>query len=272
MAPENYPVRRFDLLVLFTVIALGAWLGNAREQRLALTWSISNRADGTGGYAIGVDGNRLSGARGVRTLSGGELKQINHALDDAQAWSFTFAKGGPNPALYTHAWLRRGHHSTEFHCDGLASTRQIRILDALLRSPLGPELRQCVQMARAPLEERETSSRNAVRCSQEVLLEGVDAQRLLPLLEYSYPQVKLEAHPTRNGFYSTASRDSVLQIKNDAPNLDRLPFLQGSASAKICQWSPKNSDGRFCGNPALREALRQSRSVTSDWPSNCLLR
>jgi len=279
VALENRLVRRFELLVLFTVIALGAWLGNAREQRLALTWSISNNPDGSSGYALRVAGNQLSGPAGVRTLSDSELDQINQALDDARAWSFTFAKGGPSPALYTHAWLRRGHQSIELRWDGLASTSHMRVVDALLRSPLGPELRQCVQMARAPLEERETARRNATRikrrlpgCRQEVLLEVDDAQRLLPLLEYSYPQVKLEAHPTMNGFYPTGPRDSILQIKNDVPNLDRIPFLQGSTSATTSdiseaysQWRPKNSDGRFQGDPSIMKALQQSRSVTSVW-------
>lgn len=274
-------MRRLELLVLLTVIALGAWLGNARQQRLALTWSISPNEDGSGGYAVRVDGNQLSGPSGVRELTEIELGQIHQALDKAGAWNFTFAKAGSSPSLYTHAWIRRGHQSVELRWDGLASISHLRLVDALLRTPLGSELHQCIQGARSPLEETETRRRNAVRtwrrlpgCRQEVLLEVVEARRILPLLEYSYPHVKLEAHPTMNGFYPTGPRDSILQIKNDIPNLDRLPFLQGPNSqnspggalgSPTAEWSPKNSDGRFRGSAVLREALQESRSVGAAW-------
>jgi hypothetical protein len=280
--PEIESVRRLELFVLLTVIALGAWLGNARQQKLALTWSISPNEDGSRGYAFRVDGNQLSGPRGVRELTDVELEQIHQALDQAGAWNFTFAKAGSSPSLYTHAWIRRGHQSVELRWDGLASTSHLRLVDALLRTPLGPELHQCIQIARSPLEEKETRRRNAVRtwrrlrgCRQEVLLEVIEAERILPLLEYSYPHVKLEAHPTMNGFYPTGPRDRILQIKNDIPNLDRLPFLQGAIpkcslggsveSLTAAKWSPKNSTGRFRGSATLRRALQQSRSVGAAW-------
>lgn len=226
-------MRRWELLVLVTVIALGAWLGNARQHKLDLTWMVSLNPKGTNGSAISLHGNQLSGPEGVRNLTDSELEQISRALDDAKVWDFTFAKAGPSPSLYTHAWIRRGPQSVELHWDGLASTNHMRIVDALLRSPLGPELHRCVQLARAPLEAQETRRRNASNpkrpfpgCRQEVLLEAVEAQRVLPLLEYAYPHVKLENHPTMNGFYPTGPRESILLIKNDIPNLDRLPFLQ----------------------------------------------
>jgi hypothetical protein len=277
--PEIKGVKSLELLVLFTVIALGAWLCNPRERGLALTWSISANQDGSGGCAVRLEGNRLFGPKGVRTLTDVEVEQIGQALDDGGAWKFKFANAGPRPSLYTHSWIRRGDQSTEMHWEGLALTSHVRLVDALLRSPLGPELHQCIQLARSPMEEQETRRRKAIvvkrrflECRQEVLLEKVEAQRILPLLEYAYPQVKFETHATMNGFYPTGPRDSVLQIKNDIPVLDRLPFLEGpipssletalpEKSVSYGGWSPRNSHGRFQGSLDLRKALQESRSV-----------
>ena len=72
--------------------------------------------------------------------------------------------------------------------------------------------------------------------------------KLLPLLEYAYPQVNLEAHPTVNGLFASGPHDVILQLKHDIPRLERVP------------WTPKNRDGRFRGRAELSDALQESRS------------
>lgn len=146
---------------------------------------------------------------------------------------------------------------------------QMRVVDALLRSPLGPELHECILTARSPLEKKETLRREAwltehhiPQCPLEVLLESVEAQ-----LEYAYPNVRLRAHPTMNGFYLAGPRNNLVHLKKQIPNLDRRPFLQtASDSAKLSlrdAWSPQNSRVRVCGDSAIGKALRGSRSVVS---------
>lgn len=270
-------VRRLDLWVLIIVIALGSWFASTRRQTLALSWSISRNQDGSDGCAISLNGNQLSGPKGVRTLTEGEIEQIGRVVDDAGVLESKSAKSDLSPSLYTQARIRRHGQSIELHWAGLGSMSQMHVVDALLNSPLGPELHQCILTARSPLEERETRRREAVlterhipRCPLEVLLESVEAQRLLPLLEYAYPNVRLQAHPTMNGFYLAGPLNNVLHLKNQIPNLDRRPFLQTpttSDSAKVGirdEWSPKNSHVRFRGSRALREALINSRSVVSE--------
>ncbi|MGE0491806.1 MAG: secretin N-terminal domain-containing protein [Vulcanimicrobiota bacterium] len=58
---------------------------------------------------------------------------------------------------------------------------------------------------------------------QEILLEKAPAAKVMEFLEGQYDRVKFTAHPTMNGFYVVGSREDVLQIKREVPNLDRVP-------------------------------------------------
>lgn len=62
---------------------------------------------------------------------------------------------------------------------------------------------------------------NAVR--QEILLENAPAGKVIGFLQSQYKNVEFIPHPTMNGFYAVGSRTDVLSIKNDIPNLDRVP-------------------------------------------------
>jgi hypothetical protein len=232
-------VRRLELLVLIIVIALGSWLASTRRQTLALSWSISRNQDGSDGCAISLDGNQLSGPKGVRTLTDSEIEQIGRAVDDARVWDSKSVKSDLLPSLHTRARIRRNGHSIELHWVGLASMSQMHVVDALLSSPLGAELHQCILAARSPLEERETLQREAwlterhiPQCPLEVLLESVEPKRLLPLLAYAYPNMRLQLHPTMNGFYLAGPRNNVVHLKKQISNLDRRPFLQTPTVAK----------------------------------------
>ena len=62
---------------------------------------------------------------------------------------------------------------------------------------------------------------NSVR--QEVLLEKAPAAKVIGFLQGQYKNVEFIPHPTMNGFYAVGSRADILSIKNDVPNLDRVP-------------------------------------------------
>jgi type II secretory pathway component GspD/PulD (secretin) len=62
---------------------------------------------------------------------------------------------------------------------------------------------------------------NSVR--QEVLLEKAPAAKVIGFLQGQYKNVEFIPHPTMNGFYAVGSRGDILSIKNDVPNLDRVP-------------------------------------------------
>jgi type IV pilus secretin PilQ/predicted competence protein len=62
---------------------------------------------------------------------------------------------------------------------------------------------------------------NSVR--QEILLEKAPAAKVIGFLQGQYKNVEFVPHPTMNGFYAVGSRSDVLQIKNEVPNLDRVP-------------------------------------------------
>ena len=58
---------------------------------------------------------------------------------------------------------------------------------------------------------------------QEILLEKAPAAKVIGFLQGQYKDVEFIPHPTMNGFYAVGSRSDILQIKNDVPNLDRVP-------------------------------------------------
>lgn len=62
---------------------------------------------------------------------------------------------------------------------------------------------------------------NSVR--QEILLEKAPAAKVIGFLQGQYKNVEFIPHPTMNGFYAVGSRQDILSIKNDVPNLDRIP-------------------------------------------------
>lgn len=56
---------------------------------------------------------------------------------------------------------------------------------------------------------------------QEILLEHADASVVMRFLQRQYLDVQFTRHPTLNGFYIWGSRDDVVRIKAEVPNLDR---------------------------------------------------
>lgn len=58
---------------------------------------------------------------------------------------------------------------------------------------------------------------------QEILLEKAPAAKVIGFLQGQYKDVEFIPHPTMNGFYAVGSRSDILSIKNDVPNLDRVP-------------------------------------------------
>lgn len=66
-----------------------------------------------------------------------------------------------------------------------------------------------------------TPPEDAIR--QEILLEKAPAAKVMEFLQGQYERVKFTPHPTMNGFYVLGSRNDVLQIKREVPNLDRVP-------------------------------------------------
>lgn len=81
-----------------------------------------------------------------------------------------------------------------------------QIEDEILGKNLGPKTRK-----------------GAIR--QEILLEKAPAAKVIGFLQGQYKDVEFIPHPTMNGFYAVGSRSDILQIKNDVPNLDRVPEL-----------------------------------------------
>lgn len=79
-----------------------------------------------------------------------------------------------------------------------------QIEDEILGKNLGPKTRK-----------------GAIR--QEILLEKAPAAKVIGFLQGQYKDVEFIPHPTMNGFYAVGSRSEILQIKNDVPNLDRVP-------------------------------------------------
>lgn len=63
--------------------------------------------------------------------------------------------------------------------------------------------------------------KNPIR--QEILLENAQSAKVIGFLETQYKTVKFQPHPTVNGFYVTGSKEDVLQIKREIPNLDKVP-------------------------------------------------
>lgn len=62
---------------------------------------------------------------------------------------------------------------------------------------------------------------HAVR--QEFLLEKAPAAKVISFLKGQYPNVRFTPHPTMNGFFAYGSKKDILAIKQEIPNLDRVP-------------------------------------------------
>lgn len=58
---------------------------------------------------------------------------------------------------------------------------------------------------------------------QEFLLESAGAQKVMGFLQGEYPNVEFIPHPTMNGFYAVGSREDILKLKEEVPELDREP-------------------------------------------------
>ncbi len=58
---------------------------------------------------------------------------------------------------------------------------------------------------------------------QEFLLEKAPSAKVVDFLAGQYDRVKFTPHPTMNGFYAQGSKNDILQIKREVPNLDRVP-------------------------------------------------
>jgi len=99
---------------------------------------------------------------------------------------------------------------------------QLRVADALFQS--APEAVAGLESATASMHfSPPVKVRGCGR--QEILLELVPAEGIIPILQYAYPRVEFTRHPTMNGFYLWGERKDILQIKSEIPSLDRLPFL-----------------------------------------------
>lgn len=57
----------------------------------------------------------------------------------------------------------------------------------------------------------------------EYLLEEAPAPKVLDFLKGEYARVKFTPHPTMNGFFANGTKEDLLQIKRELPNLDRIP-------------------------------------------------
>ena len=91
-----------------------------------------------------------------------------------------------------------------------------QIEDEILGKNLGPKTRK-----------------GAIR--QEILLEKAPAAKVIGFLQGQYKDVEFIPHPTMNGFYAVGSRSEILQIKNDVPNLDRVPELPPPPTREFVQ-------------------------------------
>ena len=74
---------------------------------------------------------------------------------------------------------------------------------------------------------------NSVR--QEILLEKAPAAKVIGFLQGQYKNVEFIPHPTMNGFYAVGSRADILSIKNDVPNLDRVPEIPPPPTREFVQ-------------------------------------
>jgi type II secretory pathway component GspD/PulD (secretin) len=91
-----------------------------------------------------------------------------------------------------------------------------QIEDEILGKSMGPKTRK-----------------GAIR--QEILLEKAPAAKVIGFLQGQYKDVEFIPHPTMNGFYAVGSRNEILQIKNDVPNLDRVPELPPPPTREFVQ-------------------------------------
>ena len=46
---------------------------------------------------------------------------------------------------------------------------------------------------------------------------------MMGFLQGEYPNVEFIPHPTMNGFYAVGSREDILKLKEEVPELDREP-------------------------------------------------
>lgn len=58
---------------------------------------------------------------------------------------------------------------------------------------------------------------------QEFLLDNAPAAKIIGFLQGQYKEVEFIPHPTMNGFYAVGSRKDIADLKNDVPNLDKMP-------------------------------------------------
>ena len=228
-------MKRFgELVLVLAVIAIGGWALRANSAKLQLMFLISRFADGSHCYFVKVDGASVETHGGnPRQLSTQQLEEVALALEVGHAWSAEnadYTRSG-DAMLYSQIVLQQGSKSRRVSWKGVGQ-REFRLVDRLLASPVGPELREAISSAAGSLRaslppplRRPRRPRIGGGCRKEVLLERAEASRVVPLLEYRYPEVDFIMHPTMNGFYTIGSRNNVLALKNDVPGLDQLKFL-----------------------------------------------
>ena len=186
------------LLALLALCGLAArWAQRANSSRLQLMFLISQFDDGSHCYYVRVDGAKVETHGGnPRPLSTQQLEEVVLALEVGQAWSAEnadYSRSG-DAKIYSQIVLQQGSRSrrVSWKCVGPS---ECRLVDRLLASPVGPELREAISSAvgslRASLPPPAEPRRRIVGCGcrQEILLERVAAIRVVPLLEFRYPGV-----------------------------------------------------------------------------------
>lgn len=224
--------RAGELLLILAIIAIGGWALRANSRRLQLMFLISRFSDGSHCYYLKMEGAKVETHGGSqRQLSAQQMEGVARALEVGRAWSAENADytGSGDALLYSQIVLENGSRSRRVSWKG-CGPREFRLVDRLLASPVGPELREAISSAagslRASLPSPPEPRRRKLGCGrQEILLERAEASRVVPLLEFRYPEVDFIIHPTMNGFYAMGSPKNVLALKNDVPGLDQLTFL-----------------------------------------------
>lgn len=143
-----------ELVLLLVIVSVAAWSWRSSASPLQLTIAVSPFSDGSHCYYVKLNGALLECCGIQRKLSSEEMDKVARALETGRAWTAVNAdySASNHGMLYSQIHLQQGGKARQFSWNGIGPS-QFRVVDSLIASPIGPELKEVIHSAAEWLRE-----------------------------------------------------------------------------------------------------------------------
>ena len=227
------------LLAIILLLSIGMRL-TFDSQKIWLRWEISSKSDMSGAFWLELNNNSVVTRNSTaRPISKADQAELLHNLEEAEIWNLQDCNCGQRDGRKRDFESKTLFTRLEVCIDGKVSRTfwrgvskaQLRVVDAIFQSPLDTEARQLLAKITPMPFSGETSQLS-------VPLFKVPPQRILPIIQYQFPGVKLAIPRSHRVFYMTGTFEEQIAInsemhyeytsrsRTDINNLDSWPFLR----------------------------------------------